>query len=54
MHNNNSIGHITEYYLPLLNIDIIMNNINIIIEWYYWIISLNNNDDDGDIIYYEY
>ena len=54
MHNNNSIGHITEYYLPLLNIDIIMNNINIIIEWYYRISSLNNHDDDGDIIYYEY
>lgn len=51
MRSNNSI---TEYYLPLLNIDIIMNNINIIIiEWYYWIISLNNNND-GDIIYYEY
>jgi len=51
MHNHNSI---TEYHLPLFNIDI-MNNINIIIiEWYYWIVSLNNNNDDGDIIYYEY
>ena len=52
MHNHNSI---TEYHLPLFNIDIVMNNINIIIiEWYYWIVSLNNNNDDGDIIYYEY